>query len=199
MWVFTKMPFYVKSTNFWKKSIKGLAKFKWDDKNGHLVQIVIIKANLGKNGEYAKINQGFGQIFKWNDKKWHVDSWRFYKNDKFSEIATLARSNEWLSKWHGENSGLLVIRDFYEDSKFGRKWQIWEEYMKGLNKIQMRSQIRLPWQLLSFRKRQIFNKNGEFDKGWSDVWQKLTNELTNWESMWKTGFHLRLNLEWSLI
>ena len=55
------MPFYVKSTNFWKKSIKGLAKFKWDDKNGHLVQIVIIKANLGKNGEYAKINQGFGK------------------------------------------------------------------------------------------------------------------------------------------
>ena len=96
-------------------------------------------------------------------------------------------------------NGLLVIRDFYEDSKFWRKWQIWEEYMKGLNKIQMRWQIRLPWQLLSFRERQIFNKNGEFDKGWSDLWQKLINELTNWESMWKTGYHLRLNLEWSLI
>ena len=40
-------------------------------------------ANLGdkgkfrQNGEYAKIHQRFGQIFKWNDKKWHVDSWRF--------------------------------------------------------------------------------------------------------------------------
>ena len=32
-------------------------------------------------------------------------------------------------------NGLLLIRDFYEDSKFWRKWQIWEEYMKGLNKI----------------------------------------------------------------
>ena len=32
-------------------------------------------------------------------------------------------------------NGLLVIRDFYEDSKFWRKLQIWEEYMKGLNKI----------------------------------------------------------------
>ena len=28
---------------FLEKSIKGLATFKWDDKNGHLVQIVIIR------------------------------------------------------------------------------------------------------------------------------------------------------------
>ena len=125
----------------------------------------------------------------------------FTKMTNLAGIANLARSNEWLVKNSNEmaKNGLLVIRDFYEDGKFWRKWQIWEEYMKGLNKIQMRWQIRLPWQLLSFRKRQIFNKNGEFDKGWSDVWQKLTNELTNWESMWKTGYHLRLNLEWSLI
>ena len=32
-------------------------------------------------------------------------------------------------------NGLLVIRDFYQDSKFWQKLQIWEEYMKGLNKI----------------------------------------------------------------
>ena len=32
-------------------------------------------------------------------------------------------------------NGLLVIRDFYEDTKFWRKLQIWEEYMKGLYKI----------------------------------------------------------------
>ena len=41
-------------------------------------------------------------------------------------------------------NGQLVIRDFYEDSKFWRKWQIWEEYMKGLIKIQVRSQKWLP-------------------------------------------------------
>ena len=36
-------------------------------------------------------------------------------------------------------NGLLVIRDFYKDGKFWRKWQIWEEYNRtGLNKIQMR-------------------------------------------------------------
>ena len=28
---------------FLEKSIKGLAKFKWDDQNGHLVQIEIIR------------------------------------------------------------------------------------------------------------------------------------------------------------
>ena len=27
-------------------------------------------------------------------------------------------------------NGLLVIRDSYEDSKFWRKGQIWEKYMK---------------------------------------------------------------------
>ena len=32
-------------------------------------------------------------------------------------------------------NGLLVITDFYEDGKCWRKLQIWEEYMKGLNKI----------------------------------------------------------------
>ena len=43
LWVFTKMPFYFsKSTNSGKYSIKGLAKFKRDDKRGHLLQIAII-------------------------------------------------------------------------------------------------------------------------------------------------------------
>ena len=61
-------------------------------------------------------------------------------------------------------NGLLVIRDFYKDGKFWRKWQIWEEYnMNGLNKIQMRWQKGPPWQLLICRKVQIFAKNGEFD------------------------------------
>ena len=31
-------------------------------------------------------------------------------------------------------NGLLVIRDFYQDSKFWQKLQIWEEYVKGLKK-----------------------------------------------------------------
>ena len=47
-----------------------------------------------------------------------------FKNDKFGEIANLARSNEWLAKNSNEmaKNGLLVIRHFYKDSK----WQIWK-------------------------------------------------------------------------
>ena len=35
-------------------------------------------------------------------------------------------------------NGLFVIGDVYENGKFWPKWQNWEEYMKGLNKIQKR-------------------------------------------------------------
>ena len=107
----------LKSTNFFEinkfleKSIKDLAKFRWDDKNGHLVQIMIIrkwqiwaiKANFVKNGEYAKIHQGFGQIFKWKWQK--VACWQLAiltRMTNLAKIATLARGNEWLAKWHGE-------------------------------------------------------------------------------------------------
>ena len=62
----------------------------------------------------------------------------FAKMTNLVKIANLAISNEWLAKNSNEmaKNGLLVIRDFYEDSK----WQIWEEYMKGLNKIQTSGQ-----------------------------------------------------------
>ena len=53
-------------------------------------------------------------------------------------------------------NGQLVIRDFYEDSKFWRKWQIWEEYMKGLIKIQMRWQKKATLTMTDFSKRANF-------------------------------------------
>ena len=94
-------------------------------------------------------------------------------------------------------NGLLVIRDFYEDSKFGRKWQIWEEYMKGLNKIKMRWQIRLPWQLLSFRKTkmvnltkadQMFGKNSQMSWQTEKACEKL-GTIWDWTSNgpWSNG------------
>ena len=80
------MPFFAKSTNFWKNPSKGWQNLNETAKTGILYKKVIDKkmANLGnkgkfrqKNGEYAKIHQEFGQIFKSDDKTWHVDSWRF--------------------------------------------------------------------------------------------------------------------------
>ena len=34
-----------------------------------------------------KIHQGFGQIFKWDDKKGHVDSWRLGQSLIFANLA----------------------------------------------------------------------------------------------------------------
>ena len=62
-------------------------------------------------------------------------------------------------------NGLLVIRDFYQDSKFWQKLQIWEEYMKGLNKILNEMTNKATLTISEFSKRQIFAKNGEFEKG----------------------------------
>ena len=62
-------------------------------------------------------------------------------------------------------NGLLVIRDFYQDSKFWQKLQIWEEYVKGLNKILNEMTNKATLTISEFSKRQIFAKNGEFEKG----------------------------------
>ena len=58
------------------------------------------------------------------------------------KIANLAISNEWRAKNSKEmaKNGLLVIRDFTRTANLGENGKIWEEYMKGLNKIQMRGQ-----------------------------------------------------------
>ena len=131
------------------------------------------KGGILTNGDYNRNDKCANNSFKvcqklnemTNEACWLLAI--FTKMTNLAKIANLARSNQWLAKNSNEmaKNGLLVIRDFYEDGKFWRKWQIWEEYMKGLNKIQMKWQKRLPWQLLIFRKRQIFAKNGEFDKG----------------------------------
>ena len=112
---------------------------------------------------------------KWQTRHVYCD---FYKNNNFGE--NLARGNGWLAKNSNEmaKNGLLVIRDFCKDSKSWRKCLIWAEYMKSLNNIQMRGQWKLPWKLLIFRKKQIFAKNGEFNKSSSNVWQEFINELT---------------------
>ena len=64
-------------------------------------------------------------------------------------------------------NGLLVIRDFYEDSKFWRKLlQIWEEYMKGLNKILNEMTNKATLTITEF------SKKANFCPKWL-IWQKL--------------------------
>ena len=48
----------------------------------------------------------------------------FYKNDKFGENSEFGK--EVMNGLPNEKTknGLLVIRDFYKDGKFWRKWQI---------------------------------------------------------------------------
>ena len=94
----------------------------------------------------------FATKIKWNDKRGMFTIGDFYKNYKFGENSEFGKK-KWMACTNSNEmakNGPLVVRDFYEDGKFWRKWQIWEKYMKGLNKIQM------CWQ--------IFAKNGEFDK-----------------------------------
>ena len=57
-------------------------------------------------------------------------------------------------------NGLLVIRDFYEDSKFWQKLQIWEEYMKGLNKILSEMTNKATLKITEF------SKNANFCQKW---------------------------------
>ena len=63
-------------------------------------------------------------------------------------------------------NGLLVIRDFYEDSKCWRKLQIWEEYMKGLNKILNEMTNKATLTITEFSKKANFCQ-----KWW--IWQRL--------------------------
>ena len=55
-------------------------------------------------------------------------------------------------------NGQLLIRDFYEDSKFWRKWQIWEENTKGLITIQMRCQKKATLTMTDFSKKAGFGQ-----------------------------------------
>ena len=61
-------------------------------------KIQAIKANLGKNGQQPKFIKGLAKYSNEMAKSGMLTVGDFYKSDKFSEIATLARSNEWLAK-----------------------------------------------------------------------------------------------------
>ena len=95
-----------------------------------------------------KNHQGFGEIFKWDDKKGYVDSWRKDVIKGFTKIYKEMTKR-----------GILTNSDYNKNGKLGnnwfkvcpnsnemtnqagrqlwvlRKWQIWKEFIKGLVKI----------------------------------------------------------------
>ena len=96
---------------FLEKSIKGLAKFRWDDKNGHLVQIMTIRkwqiqGDKGKFRQKWRVCQNSSKVWPNIQMEWQkVACWQLAiltRMTNLAKIATFARSNEWLAKWHGE-------------------------------------------------------------------------------------------------
>ena len=78
---------------FLEKFIKGLAKFKWDDKKGHLVQKVIIRKRQisAKMASMPKFIKGLAKYSNEMTKSGMLTVGDFYKNDKFGENSDFGR------------------------------------------------------------------------------------------------------------
>ena len=119
-----QMAIYTKMANLRKwgigqESISGLAKHHLRWQRGEYWE----KVDFDKYGESARKNhQGFGQIFKWDDKKGHVDSWRF-----LGQWQILQRWRIWqevikgLTKIYKEMTkrGILTNGDYNKNGKLG--------------------------------------------------------------------------------
>ena len=116
-----------------------------------------------------KIHQGighYGQIFKWNDKKGYVDSWRFLRQDKFCDDGEFGKK---LSK---------VWQKFTKRWQKGASWQMaiitkmanWATFHLRFAKIQMRWQTRHV-DNCEFYENDKCCKIREFGKDSSKVWE----------------------------
>ena len=124
---------------------------KWGGKKA-----ILTKGRFPQNiASVPKIHQGFGQILKWDDKKVHVDSWRF-----LGQWQILRRWQIWQTvikgltkRWHkGASWQMAIITnmanwatvhlrfvkiqtrhvdncEFYENAKFGKNtWKAWSKF-----------------------------------------------------------------------
>ena len=136
-WRFHKNGRFEKKGN-WAKLNKNPStswqNLKWGGKDGN-----IDKRRISTNMASApKIHQGFGQIFKWDDKKGHVDSWRFLGQWQILR-------GWWI--WQEVIKGLTKISTRWQK---GASWQMaiitnmanWATIHLRFAKIQMRGQTR---------------------------------------------------------
>ena len=137
-----------------------------------------------------KIHQGFGQIFKWDDKKGHVDNWRL------GQSQILRRWRIWrLPKLKQDDKrGMLIIVSFTKMANLARilglvkiktRWRNRSVDNCGFYEKDKRCKIRefgkdsvKVWEncLFIISKNSNFGKNGEFGKNFSKVWQKLKQD-----------------------
>ena len=114
-----------------------------------------------------KIHQGLGQIFEWDNKKGHLDKWRFYEKDKFGKNLfkvwqKFGGKTRW-QKRHVDNCGLYENDIFCETGEFGKDWD--NETTKQLY-----------WQLAIFTKMANLGKWGIEQESTHDL-VKTSNEV----------------------
>ena len=153
-----------------QESIKGLAKpqLKWQRGESWQMAIIITKCKFrrkrqisAKMASVPKIHQGFGQIFGWDNKKGHLDKWRFYENDKCGKNLFKV----WQKLKQDDKRGMSIIVGFTKMTYFAKPANLARtETMKQQNRHIDRWRFTQKWQIW---------ENGELGKNPSTVWQNL--------------------------
>ena len=108
-----------------------------------------------------KIHQGFGQIFGWDNKKGHLDKWRFYENDKCGKNLFKV----WQKLKQDDKRGMSIIVGFTKMTYFAKPANLARtETMKQQNRHIDSWRFTQKWQIW---------ENGELGKNPSTVWQNL--------------------------
>ena len=92
----------------------------------------------------SNIHQAFGQIFKTDDKKGHLDKWRFYENDKFGK--NLVKVRQKLNQ--DDKRGMSIIVGFTKMTYFAKPANLARtETMKQQNRHIDRWRFTQKWQI----------------------------------------------------
>ena len=153
---------------------KGLARYKWDDKKGHLD-----KWQFCKNDKFGKIYAGW--------QKRHVDNCRFYENDIFCEF------DKGIIEGQAKNLNETTEEAYWQLAIFAkmanlRKRGIGKESIKFLAKPQLRWQRGKSWQMaVIIRKWQTLVEQRKFRQKWR-VGQKFIKSFAKYsKEMTKRG------------
>ena len=129
-----------------------------------------------------KLHQGFGQIFGWDNKKGHLDKWRFYENDKFGKNLFKV----WQKSKQDDKRGMSLIVAFTKmtyfaklTGEFGKDWDnettkqsYWQlAIFTKMNHDLVKPQMR--WQRGEYWQKTNLDKYGECAKNSWRVWPNI--------------------------